>query len=213
VSSRKKPTKKTPPKPNQKLPAQPPAAVQAAAAQERPALSQDKLLALKDGVRRMRDAELVVINAEEALTRAQQVLNDIRLDELPKLMEECGVTSVGIEAEGNLPPYEAKAKAFYNASISAEHAAEAFAWLRKQGHGDLIKNIITVQLGMGEDKVAKKLLAAIKKLKVDCEQKTSVHGSTLKAFVKEQIEKYQTTPPLDLLGIVMGRVVELKEKK
>jgi hypothetical protein len=64
-----------------------------------------------------------------------------------------------------------------------------YKWLRENNFGSLIRTEVVAQFGMGEDKKAVALTLSLLKRKYDVIQKQSVHPSTLKAFVKEQLEK------------------------
>ena len=185
----------------------------AVAAHKKPATSDDALDKLRERVRRCRDLLQEIHATEERVAAAKRELNAITMSELPDLFDEHGVTSVGIPEEGNSPAYTAEAKPYYNAKIRDENAEEAFSWLDAHGHGDLIKNMFSVEFGRTENKAADTLRAVLEKMDVDYLQKKTVPWNTLTAFVREQIEKHNATLPLDLLGATVGRVVKLKEKK
>ena len=80
------------------------------------------------------------------------------------------------------------AEPFYSARISADKIDAGHDLLRTKGHGDLIKNVVSVQFGQGEDERAQEVIDVLKKEGLLPEQKESVHPSSLKAFVREQIE-------------------------
>jgi hypothetical protein len=179
--------------------------------------TQDKLEALRNAVRRQRDLQLEIRELQQLLSDKNKALSDMEMRELPDLFYAAGVDSVGITAEGNLPAYDATMRPFYHANIKAdwpdEQKSDAFKWLDKEGHGDLIKTMIKVELGRGERKQAIKLEKALQEMGIDYSSELGVPWNTLTAFVKEQIEKHQTVPPLDLLGASVGTVVKLKERK
>lgn len=185
----------------------------AVAAAKKPTVSDDALDRLRERVRRCRDLTNEIHDGEERIAAAKRELNQITSTELPDMFDEYGVSSVGIPAEGNAPAYIAETKPYYKAQIRDENANEAHAWLDKHGHGDLIKNMFSVEFGRTENKAADKLRQILEKMDVDFTQKKTVPWNTLTAFVKEQIEKHNATLPLDLLGATVGRVVKLKEKK
>jgi hypothetical protein len=176
-------------------------------------MSNDKLEHVRDAVRRhlglqQRIAELTEEN--KLLTRQ---LNDMAKRELPDLFNEVQVDSVGLAPEGNQPGYDAKLSPYYHANIPADRAIEAFAWLDAEGHGDLIKNVITVELGRGDNETAKAVQYALDDLGIEYSTKLSVPWNTLTAFVREQVERYSRVPPLDILGAEIGQIVKLKERK
>lgn len=97
-----------------------------------------------------------------------------------------------------------------NASISVANAPQAHAWLRKNGHGDLIKNQLVVQIERGKDNIVGKLIDDIKKkYGIDSERKESVHAQTLGAFCREQLAAGAELPAA-LLGLHVQRVANIK---
>lgn len=83
---------------------------------------------------------------------------------------------------------------FYYGEIKAGTKDQAFAWLRKEKHGDLIKEELKIPAGRGKGAAVKQLAALAKKLGLTPEQTEGVHASTWKAFVKEQYSKGKTLP-------------------
>lgn len=175
--------------------------------------TENQLEKVRDAVRRARDIDFKMSELSEQQRALGAEKQEMLHRTLPDLFDEVGIRGIDLEAEGNMPGYDTEVRPYYHANIRDENAEAAFAWLEKEGHGDLIKTVITVELGRGERKLARAVESALKKLKVDYGRKLGVPWNTLTAFVKEQIEDHGTTPPLDLLGATVGRVVKLKERK
>lgn len=176
----------------------------------------DKLDKVRDKVREARDTLLTQAALAERGKQISEHLNNLYHKELPDLFVEAGIDSLGLEAEGNLPAFDTKLKPFYRASIPKDKEADAFKWLEKQGVGDMIKNMFSIQLGMGDNAKAKKLEEFLVKNKYDFERKRGVPWNTLTAFVKEQVEDRKVKPsdlPLDLLGAFVGSIVTIKPRK
>ena len=97
------------------------------------------------------------------------------------------------------------------ASIPVARRPEAHEWLTDQGHGDLIKRNVTVGFGREESEAAQALFDQLvgDGLKVKDEQK--VEPSTLKKFVKDQLEEGNAIP-LDLFGAVQFRQAKITAK-
>jgi hypothetical protein len=72
--------------------------------------------------------------------------------------------------------------------IPESRSEEAFAWLRENGHGDLIKNQISMEFGMKQDNEAKSIVEELKNKGLPVQQKQFVHPSSLRGFVREQIQ-------------------------
>ena len=58
-------------------------------------------------------------------------------------MQQAGVEL--IKLEGGI---SVEVKPFYSARIPASRSEEAFDWLRENGHGDLIKNQVSLEFKM-----------------------------------------------------------------
>ena len=95
-------------------------------------------------------------------------------------------------------------KQTYGARIPVVHRDAAFAWLKEKGHDDIIKNLVSVPFGRGEDSLATDFINLAQKNGYAPDQKKEVHPQTLKAFVKEQLEKGQEVP-MDLFGVFTGQ--------
>lgn len=189
----------------------------AAMAEEAPAAVQTEELTVRivQKMRHIRDETLAIEEAEEALrTRKGKLLME-REKWLPDLLDEAGTDKWALPAEGNHPVYDVTLKPYYNAKITEESNDEACDWLFANGHGAIVKRSFTVSFGKDDAKRAEKFAKLIDKYDYvdECEEKNGVHAGTLKAFVKERIVDYGETLPKDLLGITVGRIAELKERK
>ena len=128
------------------------------------------------------------------------------------------IDHLGLQPEGNLPGYTAELRPYYHANISGDWEPEkkeaAFDCLAKHHAEDLVKTKITVLLGRGDRKAAKKVESALKKLKVSFSRELSVPWNTLTAWLREQVEDVELeTPPLDVIGATVGEKVSLKQVK
>ncbi len=105
--------------------------------------SEDKLTKLREAVAKARELEAVKRDMEERLKQTNIALQTEYFKTLPDLMDEIGVPSLTLAAEGNFPGVVADVGPYYRANIPAdwppEKRAEAFRWLDANGHGDLIK--------------------------------------------------------------------------
>lgn len=194
-----------------------PAAVAAAIAETKSAVPQDKLERVRDAVKKMRVTEREVADLEGQLKIKRASIYDLQHRELPDLFDEVGTDRIGLPPEGNMPGYDAVLAPYYHANISAEwpeeRQAKGFGWLEEAGHGDLLKTLIIVELGRGQRRRAEALEKHLAKKNFSYSRKLGVPWNTLTAWLREQVEKKRKTPPLDLLGATVGRVVKLTPRK
>lgn len=199
------------------MPNQPPAAVRAAIKRDKVEVPEDRLEAIRVVLRRARDADREVSDLEARLKAVKAEVLDLKQKTLPDIYDAAGIDNLGLPAEGNLPAYDCALKPYYHANIGAEWPTEqrqaAFAYLEGHEAGDLIKSLYIVAVPRGKLALAKKVAAALAKLKVEFTTKQDVPWNTLTAWLKEQVEKRNHTPDLDVLGATVGRVVNLKERK
>lgn len=156
---------------------------------------------------KQRTIESEIVAIEATLKSKKEELQRVQTKELPDLMRELNMRSFEL-TDGCSVVVGSE----YYASITKEKAADAHAWLRSNGHGDIIKNNIILSLGKGEDTKAEKIEAWCQKQKLAYERKEQVHPTTLKAFVTEQIKKAQDIP-YDLLGVHEETVAKIKPPK
>jgi len=151
-----------------------------------------------------------VDQAQAVLKDKMQAFQAISEVALPEAMSAAGYTApTKMKIAGMQVEFVTK----HDAHISKDRQAEAYAWLEKNGHGDLIKHAINITFGKDEEAYFKKFIRDLAKRKkpVKAEIKDSVHTGTLGAFVREKIaagdlpEKAMT-----LLGVFIRRYVTAK---
>jgi hypothetical protein len=153
-------------------------------------------------------AEALVAKKEKELEDAIAELNIIAKVQLPELMESLGsrkfTTKEGIEISLGED---------IRANIPVSSSGEAFSWLEKEGHGNLIKREFKVLFGKEEEEWAKEFeqLIAQSDMNLNVQVKRTVHPSTLSAFVREQLSGGNEIP-LDLLGVSRQRQTKIKIK-
>lgn len=160
------------------------------------ALAQQQVL-LEDEIA---DLELIVSNRKKDLRTLQ-------CDHLPAALAEAGLAAIELQDGSKIT-----VKPYYDTSIPERMRDAAFEWLREHGHGDLIKRELKVSFGMGEDEQAQQARDALALLEAEFSDKETVHPSTLKAFVKEQVEAGAEGFPLDLFGAQVGQRATIKRK-
>lgn len=100
--------------------------------------------------------------------------------------------------------------------ISKDHEEDAFSWLRKWGHDDIIKRIISISFGKGEDDKAEKLFKYLTDRKNLSDNsiigKQSVHAGTLKSFVTKALAAGEEIPQ-ELFGVHQSTIAVIGSVK
>ena len=117
---------------------------------------------------------------------------------LPEAMQSANLMEF-VTASG----FKISVSPFYQAYISADNTEKAFKWLEENGHGDLIKNQISISFGKSENDKAKDTIDTLRQKGLDPSVKQGVHPQTLKAFVKEQLTHGRDIPS-ETFGIYVG---------
>ena len=143
---------------------------------------------------RQAEAALRVAELERQLEEARDQLRDISERQLPEKMDE-----LGMEEFKTRSGLRIRIKEAIRTSIPKTRQAEAFEWLRQNGYGGLIKRVVAVKFGKGEDEVAEKLARELAQGH-EVDDNASVHPSTLRSFVTEQLTS-GVDIPLDLFGV------------
>jgi Ca2+-binding EF-hand superfamily protein len=131
---------------------------------------------------------------------------------IPEFMKEVGIKSFTMDTGESLE-VQNKVKA----GISAKNKLKAFKWLRDNKHGDIIKNKLVITFDRGEDKLVEQVVKLAEKIKLEPEVTETVHGQTLAAFCREQMEKGKLVQEAkDLLGVFdydLTKIVKPKLKR
>ena len=67
--------------------------------------------------------------------------------------------------------------------IKEENKEGAFNWVRSQGDGDIIKNIVSVDFKKGEDEVAQEFKQLAEDSGLVPNETSSIHPSTLRSYL------------------------------
>lgn len=133
------------------------------------------------------DARIQLLEDEVKTTKSQRY--KVVTETIPALLMELGLTEMKMDDGSVL-----SMKQVVSGSIKVDDRPEAHQWLRDNGHGDLVKHIVSVSFGAGEDEVAqetKDLLSAHLAKNTSglaVEDKETVHAQTLNAWLRKQIE-------------------------
>lgn len=151
------------------------------------------------------EAREEVARREEALREANSHLRTLTEVVMVELMQEAGQTDIKT-ADGT----RVTIAEVYRGQPKKENEAKAFQWLRDQGHGAILKNKITAELGRTEDEKAAAVMDSMREQGLQPSCKASVHWATLCSLVKELLEDGEQVP-LDILGVHVHKAAKVKE--
>ena len=163
-----------------------------------------KLEGLAAIVNKQLDLEQKVKDFEDLLKQYKKDLLIIQTRELPNAMQEIGCTELKM-ADGS----QITVKPFVSASIPKDKKPEAYNWLHQNGHGDLIKHLISVNTGR-DQKQAEQVREALSKINMVPLEVEKVEPQTLKVFIRGQVEAGQPIP-LELFGAYLGQKATIKK--
>jgi hypothetical protein len=149
----------------------------------------------------------LVVTLEVQLAEEKKFLENLKINELPGAMAEVGMSEFSLSNGTKF-----KTKAFYAASYVEGMRDKAFAWMKKNGFGDLVKHEISIPIAMGQAKEQKAIVAWLRKQGHTFKDGETVHGNTLKAFVKRHLESGESFPE-DLFKIHSGTTIVIQEPK
>jgi len=174
----------------------------------------ENLKSLADQVKNLRNLEDQVKADEELLKNKKRDIEKISGEIIPTLLSEMGLSSLKL-ADASLKLADGSAvevKPYYAASILNKNKDAAYSWLRDNGLGDIIKNNVTVSFGRNEDNKAAEYANLAKSQGYQPTQKLKVEPMTLKALVRERIEK-GVEMPMDIFNVFVGNRTKLTRKQ
>ena len=163
---------------------------------------------ITDSCKKLLETQKKIEATEEELRKLKDVETTLSEQTIPNLMQQAGVEL--IKLEGGI---SVEVKPFYSARIPASKSEEAFQWLRDNGHGDLIKNQVSLEFGMKQDNEAKSIVEELKSKGLPVKQKTTVHPSSLRGFVREQIQDLGKDVPAELFGTYVANKTKITTKE
>ena len=152
------------------------------------------------------ETENEIANLKEQLKKKEDYRTKLSEEVLPSLFSEVGLSELKL-SDGR----KIKVSEYYRAAIKVENREAAYAWMRNNGFGDLVKNQVTCSFGRNEDEKASKLVSDLNERGYESAQREWVEPSTLRAFVREQYESGKEIP-MDLLGAYIGHKTTIKSE-
>jgi len=142
---------------------------------------------------------------EEGVKAKKEEFRATSEQELPEAMQAAGLSELVLSTGEKITIAE-----FYNAHISKVNQETAYNWLVSNGHAGLIKNEVSLKFARDQERIAEETVLALKARGLSPEVRQSVHPSTLKAFVKEQLTSGKDIPS-EPFGIYIGSKAIIKK--
>lgn len=172
--------------------------------QDLPAFGDNILARISGLVDEAQRYEAEIVELEEELKAAKERHRDIVQRQLPELME-----SAGQKECTTLKGQKVELREILRASIPKDRTAEAHAWLREHGLASIVKNVITVSLGKGQDDTAKRIADKLRLTGLSPDVAEKVHPQTLQATLREMIEE-GVEFPLETFGAILQKEVKIR---
>jgi hypothetical protein len=148
-----------------------------------------------------------IAEAELKVKKLKAQHEQIAVEQLPELFEQ-----VGMKELTTLRGLPLKLSNRVYTNVSKGRKPAAIAWLDANGHGGMVKRQVIIDFDKTQEDKVKALLRLIGKGWPNNRTELDVHGTTVKAFVKKQLEE-GIAIPADVFGIHCVDVVEIKSKK
>lgn len=165
----------------------------------------DVLKTLAEKVKELDDANEVLLAAQLALSNAQEAVDDLAMREIPDLLEEVGVDTITTK-DG----LKVSIKETVHAKIKVDDRAEAYEWLDRNGHSALIRRNVVVPFQKEDTEKCEKLVNALEADYPDLSVDMNVHPSTLRSFVKREIEEDEDFPR-KLFGVFIRKQATIEK--
>lgn len=172
-----------------------------------PQFTDDQVKMIANLAERQVTIEAYMAKCEANLEAAKANWRKIAEVDLPNAMAEVGMSQFKL-TNGTI----VKIGQEVYASIPKDNTGPAFAWLREHNLDGVIKNVVSVQFAKGEDAKALELAHNIADQGLLPEQTQTVHPMTLKALLKEQLEKGVDVPMKEFGAYSVNRAKVVLDK-
>jgi hypothetical protein len=129
-----------------------------------------------------------IIEQEDRLKNMKAAERKINQVEIPQLMDSLGFESITVDGR------KVAVKDNVQISIPAALKPEAYSWMDKNGHGDLIKIALSAKFQRGEKDMADEAFNALLDVGASPTQSEAVHPGTLKAWARVELEQGHSLP-------------------
>lgn len=167
--------------------------------------SDDKIAGISRLAAEYLTAEGEVDRLEKQLKAAKSRFDNIRDKLLPEAMDNAQTKGFTLHDGRKLTLGEEM-----TCSVPEKRKQEILKKLRDDGRGDLISNVLSVEIDKGKDNMAGDLEAQARELGFEPERKESVNTGTLKALLKKLVEDGEEVD-LGFYGAHLVRRAKIKQ--
>lgn len=167
-------------------------------------VNDSELVSVAALAKRAKELEKLIEEMDTVLSERKEQLRKLMEETIPAKLQELGMREFKMTDGSTIT-----VKPFYGASIKEEKRAEAFEWLRTNGYDDIIKNVVSVRFGRNEDTLCATLINSLREQNYPVEQVQKVEPQTLKAWVKEMVER-GVEFPTETFGFFAGHKATIK---
>ena len=176
---------------------------------------QGDLAEVSEMAQKLQNLAIEIKQMEQELKSKKSEFERIESADLPDLMDALQLKGVDLTngdkvvvksiIKASLPTQTAIDRAKDTDRIDLQtRLRDGLFWLRDNGAGAMIKNLVSTDLGKGNDKVADKVSAAIRTLGLQPKRIQTVHPQTLSAYVRERLEQGADVP-FNTFAVYSGR--------
>jgi hypothetical protein len=157
----------------------------------------------------LRDLYQQKADLEARVKETSEKIQHVERHELIDLFDAAGISFIGVDPVGNYPAFVAQRITTYGSKKPTELDSQVYDWFETNGHGDLIKATITIQFGMQEHEERLNAMKLLAEHDIQFSSNIAIHNSTLKAFIKRELQAGHVIP-MDLLGAYVFDEVKIK---
>jgi len=151
-------------------------------------LTDEQMGTLGIAVNKLLNFQILIAEQEELLKATKKQEREYNQGIIPQLMANLGFDSVTVDGK------KISVKDSIQIGIPAPMRPAAYKWLEDNGHGALIKTLLTAKFSAGDQDAAEEAQETLDKLGVSNDLVESVHTGTLKAWAREELAQGNSLP-------------------
>lgn len=167
----------------------------------------DLLTRLRTSVAEMLELQAHAAKLEEEAKATKRALDNITITVIPALLAKAGIDSFKT-SDGQTVGL----KDVVYARITDENYDEAMAWLKVNGHIDIVSTELKLKFTKGNVGAAEEAMERVRALGYEPEEKQVVNTNTLQALLKDELKKGAEVP-LETFNASWNQVAYVKQTR